>query len=1284
MSTRSKHLHFPHGRPSNPPAFLTFRTSYCHTTLSLSPSSIPSALHRSASNALPFPPIPPCLSPQYRPASPPSASPPLTPLPPRLSPLCLPASHPSCAMQLSRWHVQPYSSQPGVYLLQQPTDFACVLLIQDACYLFMEGKASPLSTCYHLFMEGKASPLSTCYHLFMEGKASPLSTCYHLFMEGKASPLSTCYHLFMPGKASPLSTCYHLFMPGKASSLPFPTCHRLFMQGAVLGTTLPMCHLNMRGKSKHHQPHTGIWFARDRIRDLSQISIVNNVCHLYSDRLADALYESWLELSWHELAAALEREAVHGKGVRRERGEAGVGGRGERGGTEGRGRERQAFWKGRRKGRGAERAGGGAEGEEVGAGGMEVGAGGVGGGMSVEDVKEVARLHAAAVRKRKAVMAAAAASGAATASAAAGETSTQQENSKGGSRNGRNKGRSNGSNNKGSSSNGGAWAQYHVTMDQHATGDNGLGYSLDALDAPEALEASDGPVMEPVRLRDPSDDWTPPGTGAKAQEAKAGERAGRGVTGGGGGGRERVEVGLKGGKVSGKGGTRVRGGGGGRESGRKVEVKVVSVRRKLLGIWGSRQRHSRGRRTQQSHRRSSSSSNAANTTTFTTSSSSASVSSRSKYHLPQMHPLQPRHTAMDNLADGFAQEPDEQPPVDLSDLKRRSLHTYGRLTNHLAMTRYVGVSERRSRETLVRGMRGRRVRVGVVARYGSAVGEFGRALVPLMEVAGHLEGSLQAQANTGQLGGQQREEERQEEGRRQGQEQQGGGQQGGGQQRRGDEGVVVFFPGDDSIRSQWTMHAARLLFGDATRVEAGRVAGQKVCFQNLLLPINKLHRPHSADLTRRRASQASQAMYGTQTSQATQNPAATLHTPRPTHSHTEPLPGTPTIPTIQILPGTPHQDAQGPSLAPALALMSQAVSIQAVSLQAMASATGDNSGRRGPSMLQEGAGAVMERGERVGGEGNYENGSESRELLGIYERRILPKLAIHASPEERLAVGVAALPLGDKRRAAALANPLAAAAAAAAAGGAAGGVGVEEAGRRTDVGSKLREGVEQKQQDVGAKGKSSGKGKVNEQGEEKREKERKRLAGVERREDTQGEEEDPVADAEAMARQELDDYLDQYEEQHSANHDNDHDHDSHRHPLPTDTNFPTTSNRTLPSLATAEPGATGIESSPPSSTGALQLLVPTQRFLYLLPDRGDSGRLTGSTGKDSWQVTLVERDNVEGLKNQQEVVALIQEAFPELPVAIVRLGNVSLYDQVTIMKVSKLCVVCTVLPHLLN
>ncbi|CAI5521718.1 unnamed protein product [Closterium sp. Naga37s-1] len=1061
---------------------------------------------------------------------------------------------------LSRWHVQPYSSQPGVYLLQQPTDFACVLLIQDACYLFMQGK------------------------------------------------------------------------------------------------------------SKHHQPHTGIWFARDRTRDLSQISIVNNVCHLYSDRLADALYESWLELSWHELAAALEREAVHGKGVSRERVEAGVGGRGERGGTEGRGRERQAFWKGRRKGRGAERAGGGAEGEEVGAGGVDVGAGGVGGGMSVEDVKEVARLHAAAVRKRKAVMAAAAA-----ASAAAGETSTQQDNSKGGSRNGRNKGRSNGSNNKGSSSNGAAWAQYHASTDQSATGDNGLGYSLDALDAPEsresleALDASDGPVVEPVRLRDPSDDWPPPGTGAraqeaKAQEAKAGERAGRGVRGGGGGGRERVEVGQTGGKVSGKGGTSVRGGGGGRESGRTVKVKVVSARRKLLGIWGSRQRHSRGRRTQQSHRRSSSSSNAANTTTSTSSSSSsssssASVSSRSKYHLPQMHTLQPRHTAMDNLADGFAQEADEQPPVDLSDLKRRSLHTYGRLTNHLGMTRYVGVSERRSRERLVRGMRGRGVRVGVVARYGSAVGEFGRALVPLMEVAGHLEGSLQAQTDTAQLGQQQRGEERQVE-------QAGRGEQGGEQQRRGDEGVVVFFPGDDSIRSPWTVHAARLLFGDATRVEAGRVAGQR----NLLLPISKLHRPHSADLTRRRASQTTQATHATQNSQATHTAAATLHAPQPTHSLTDPLPSFSSAP---ILPKTPQQALQPSSLAPPLALKSLDVSIQAVSPQAMASASVDRTGRVVPSRRQEGASAVTDGGARVGLQGNYGNGSQSQVRPEVYERRILPKLAIHASPEERLAVGVAALPLGDKRRAAALANPLAAAAAAAAAaagaagGVAAGGVGVEEARRRTDMGSRPREGVGQKQHGAGVKGKSGEEGELNEHEKTKRDKERKRLEG----EEAQGEDDDPVADAEAIARQEIDDYLDQYqEEQHRTDRDSDHDSDSDRLPLPTDTNFSPTPNLNLSGLATAEPGATGIEASPPSSTGGLQPVIPTQTFLYLLPDRDALGRLTGSTGKDSWQVTLVERDNVEGLKNQQEVVALIQEVFPELPVVIVRLGNVSLYDQVTIMK----------------
>ncbi|CAI5471191.1 unnamed protein product [Closterium sp. Yama58-4] len=1136
---------------------------------------------------------------------------------------------------VSRWHVQPYSSLPGVYLLQQPTDFACVLLIQDACYLFMQGK------------------------------------------------------------------------------------------------------------SKHHQPHTGIWFARDRTRDLSQISIINNVCHLYSDRLADALYESWLELSWHELAMALQREAVHGNGVRRGRGEAGEGRRGgERGGMEGRGKDRQGVWKSKGKGKRAERAGGGAGGEEVEEGGEEVGAGGVGGGMSVEDVREVARLHAAAVRKRKA----------------------DQE-----------------------------------TTGQSTTAGDGLGYSLDALDAPEAPEASDGPLVKPVRLRDPSDDWREPGTGVKAQGGRAGERrAGRGVTGGGGGG-ERVEAGEKGGKASGKGETSVRGGGGGRETERKVKVEVVSARRKLLGFWGSSKRHSQGVRTQQPGSSNSSSRTkyhlphmqplqARQTTMdnladgFTQEPdeqppvdlsdlkrrslhtygrlSSSSTTTSSRRRLPKMQPLQARQTTMDNLADGFTQEPDEQPPVDLSDLKRRSLHTYGRLTNHLGMTRYVGVSEGRSRERLVRGMRGRVVRVGVVAMYGSAVGEFGRALVPLMEVAGHLEDSLgpqvDAEAEPGIFPGNKAVQWVQQQG---GQkvEQEGRRQQGGEQQRRGDEGVVLFFPGDDSIRSPWTVHAARLLFGDATRVEAGRVAGQKfllvkacraygaegegksihhfhsprhatsppgvlpkpaashqqaaphpspfpptppptphstppilphqVCFQNLLLPINKLHRPHSADLTRRRASQpspasqASQATHATQASQAspastataqasqaTQTPAATLHTPQPTHSHTEPLPGTPTIPTIRTLPSPSHQDAQTSSLAPDLVLTSQAISIESVSLQAMASAAGGHSGRRNPSILQEVAGVDMERGERVGGEGSYGNGSESLVRPMVYERRIPPKLAIHASPEERLAVGVAALPLGDKRRAAALANPLAAAAAAAAAAGgvSAGGVGVEEAGRRTDVGSKLREEVKQKQQDVGAKGTSSDKGNVNEQKKSKRERERKN-AGVEGSEE-EAQEDDPVVDAEAMARQEIDDYFDQYEEQHSTTHETDHD----RRPFPTDTNFSTTSGLT-PNVTdtdqyqpSAEPGATEAGSSPTPSMGGLQ--VPRQTFLYLLPDRDASGRLTGSTGKDFWQVTLVERDNVEGLKNQQEVVALIQAVFPELPVAVVRLGNMSLHDQVPIMK----------------
>ncbi|CAI7839634.1 unnamed protein product [Closterium sp. NIES-53] len=43
------------------------------------------------------------------------------------------------AWQRGKWDVRSFSLMPGVFLLQQPDDFACVLLIQDACYVHMTG-----------------------------------------------------------------------------------------------------------------------------------------------------------------------------------------------------------------------------------------------------------------------------------------------------------------------------------------------------------------------------------------------------------------------------------------------------------------------------------------------------------------------------------------------------------------------------------------------------------------------------------------------------------------------------------------------------------------------------------------------------------------------------------------------------------------------------------------------------------------------------------------------------------------------------------------------------------------------------------------------------------------------------------------------------------------------------------------------------------------------------------------------------------------------------------------
>ncbi|GJP39297.1 hypothetical protein CLOM_g23684 [Closterium sp. NIES-68] len=244
-----------------------------------------------------------------------------------------------------------------------------------------------------------------------------------------------------------------------------------------------------------------------------------------------------------------------------------------------------------------------------------------------------------------------------------------------------------------------------------------LGYSLEALDAPDR-------PLEEVSFRDPSDDWKTPGAGRKESGERASEGRRRKGAVKGGPGKKSSEVAQKGGKASEGDGKSVKSGGAGKETRREV---LLGGRRKLLGAWESRHRHSQGPRRRQPH-----SSSSENTTT--------------RYNLPWMLPLQPPHMAMENLVDGFDQEPDEQPHVDLSDLKRRSKHTYGRLVSHLGMTRYVNGSERGSRERLVRQLAGRLMWVGVVPRYGSAVGEFGRALVPLMEVAGHLEASLESRA----------------------------------------------------------------------------------------------------------------------------------------------------------------------------------------------------------------------------------------------------------------------------------------------------------------------------------------------------------------------------------------------------------------------------------------------------------------------------------------------------------------------------------------------------------
>lgn len=47
-----------------------------------------------------------------------------------------------CQLATSHWVVNPYSSEPGVYLLQRKDDPSCVLLLQDVCYVFMIGRTA--------------------------------------------------------------------------------------------------------------------------------------------------------------------------------------------------------------------------------------------------------------------------------------------------------------------------------------------------------------------------------------------------------------------------------------------------------------------------------------------------------------------------------------------------------------------------------------------------------------------------------------------------------------------------------------------------------------------------------------------------------------------------------------------------------------------------------------------------------------------------------------------------------------------------------------------------------------------------------------------------------------------------------------------------------------------------------------------------------------------------------------------------------------------------------------
>ncbi|CAI5463157.1 unnamed protein product [Closterium sp. Yama58-4] len=180
----------------------------------------------------------------------------------------------------------------------------------------------------------------------------------------------------------------------------------------------------------------------------------------------------------------------------------------------------------------------------------------------------------------------------------------------------------------------------------------------------------------------------------------------------------------------------------------------------------------------------------------------------------------------ENAAPGFTDEFDEE-LHDITDIKRRENRVYGRFESPHAVTRYLNLSDAESRARLAKGPLGGRVeKVGYVPRHGTYMGDFGEAVVPLMQAAVHLVRAPPSDPSKDTRG----------------------------------EGRVVFFPGEREVRSAWTADMAHILFGPKAQLLLGHSPGlkvrgthaprHKVCFRNALFPLNRLHTPQAADTLR--------------------------------------------------------------------------------------------------------------------------------------------------------------------------------------------------------------------------------------------------------------------------------------------------------------------------------------------------------------------------------------------------------------------------------------------------